>query len=368
MLQSTHPDERDIELVDALQLNARASWSVVARVVDASTVTLARRWERLTNDRLAWSSISLTAQASQGAVIELECSHGSEEAIAMLLAERPEVITVGVSTGEFKVHGILLTTDLASIHNALARAIPDDPRILRSRVHAFGSMLGGVLWREGVISPQMTRYVKDDADQLRAATPLLGIEDRAVFLALALDGRRSFTELAASLGKSEYAIKRRINRLSRAGEIGFRCDIARPVFGYPLGAVVQLQVPDDEIASIGSAIGGWKETRFCAEVTSPANLLLIVGVRSMEHLQTVFRRVRTRYPSASILDRRLITRQVKVYGRILDQLGRCERAIPVDPWAGSDGWSVPVDRGRPDKNERPPPSPGFPEYGRSSSS
>jgi hypothetical protein len=33
-----------------------------------------------------------------------------------------------------------------------------------------------------------------------------------------------------------------------------------------------------------------------------------------------------------VVDRRLVLRQVKVYGRIVDEQGRCVRVIPVDPW------------------------------------
>ncbi|GAA1576844.1 hypothetical protein GCM10009827_118330 [Dactylosporangium maewongense] len=43
---------------------------------------------------------------------------------------------------------------------------------------------------------------------------------------------------------------------------------------------------------------------------------------------------RTGTGPAVILDRIAVLRQEKLYGRILDPVGRAVEAIPIDPWAG----------------------------------
>ncbi len=40
-------DELDLALVDALQVNPRASWAALGDVLELAPVTLARRWQRL---------------------------------------------------------------------------------------------------------------------------------------------------------------------------------------------------------------------------------------------------------------------------------------------------------------------------------
>jgi DNA-binding Lrp family transcriptional regulator len=330
--KSKRPDELDLELVDVLQLNARAPWQDVAGALDVAPMTLARRWDRLTGEGLAWSGISVAAGASQGLVLELDCAHGSALEIAQLLAQKPNVITVALTSGDFGIYALMLTTDLSRLPAALDRTIPGDPRILRSRVHVFGSIAGGVTWREGIMSRQQTEQVRPKPDSSASRESLLSIQDRPLFLELATDARASYVALAEKLGTSAYAVKRRVGRLLRAGEIDFRCDIARPLFGYPTAAFLKLAVPDSNIRRFGALAGAWKETRFCAEVTSAANMILIVSVRSLEHLHNVLQRIQAADMTIEVADRRYVLNQIKVYGRLLHPDGRPAGHVPVDPW------------------------------------
>jgi DNA-binding Lrp family transcriptional regulator len=332
MARSRRPDELDLELVDVLQLNARAPWQDLAGALDVAPMTLARRWDRLTAEGLAWSSISVAAGASQGAVIELDCAHGSVPEIAQLLAQKPNVITVAHTSGDFGIYALMLTADLSRLAAALDRTIPEDRRILRTRVHVFGSILGGVTWREGIMSRHQTEQVRPKPDAEASRESLLSVQDRPLFLELAADARIPYVALADTLGTSAYAVKRRVGRLVRAGEIDFRCDIARPLFGYPMAAFLKLTVPDSNIRRFGALAGAWKETRFCAEVTSAANMILIVSVRSLEHLHSVLQRIYAADNAIEVTDRRYVLNQVKVYGRLLHPDGRPAGHVPVDPW------------------------------------
>jgi hypothetical protein len=61
-------------------------------------------------------------------------------------------------------------------------------------------------------------------------------------------------------------------------------------------------------------------------------MLLTVGLHSVADLQDLATRIREQFPYVSIVDRRVTLRQIKLYGRLLDQNGRCTSATPVDPW------------------------------------
>jgi len=75
------------------------------------------------------------------------------------------------------------------------------------------------------------------------------------------------------------------------------------------------------------------ETRHCSSIAGPANVLLILSLRSLEHLGQLLRQIDEKFPDVNIVDRRVVLRQVKMHGRLLDEWGRRTRVIPVDPWS-----------------------------------
>jgi DNA-binding Lrp family transcriptional regulator len=161
-----------------------------------------------------------------------------------------------------------------------------------------------------------------------------GVTDRALFRALSIDGRRTNAEIAEIIGLSARTVQRRITTLMSSGEIGFRCDVARSLTGWPSAAVLWLNVPDDRLDEAGRVLGRRPEVRTCAALADNSNLLLSVGLRSVPDLHDLLVRILRDAPYARILDRSIVLRQEKLYGRILDPAGRSVEAVPVDPWAG----------------------------------
>lgn len=75
----------------------------------------------------------------------------------------------------------------------------------------------------------------------------------------------------------------------------------------------------------------------CAAVASPTNLAAILNLRSFEHLEEILIRIATSLPGVTVTERRLVLRQVKIYGRLVDEDGRSIGVIPPDPWADPQG-------------------------------
>ena len=46
--------ESDLEIINALQLNPRASWTQLSSVLDRDSTTIARRWRRLVSNGHSW--------------------------------------------------------------------------------------------------------------------------------------------------------------------------------------------------------------------------------------------------------------------------------------------------------------------------
>ncbi|PKW14576.1 Lrp/AsnC family transcriptional regulator [Saccharopolyspora spinosa] len=326
-------DEVDLALVDALQVNPRASWIALAEVLELAPITLARRWQRLTDAGAAWITVALGNSSSKGATVEFACAPGTAVQVAERLAELPHVITVGVTTGEYQVFALVMAPTLGAISNVLLRTLPLPKEVTKVRSHVFGSTFGGIIWRLGVMNRSQAEQVRESVGPPPREIRPFGVADRALFLALGRDGRRSYASLASELNISPQAVKRRLDRLRQHGDIVFRCDMARPLAGWHTMALLWLAVPDTEVQRIGKSLGSWPETRHCAAVTSPTNLGLIVGLRSLNHLDELLIRIAHEHPDAKVMDRKLILRTTKVHGRILDDQGRSTRVVPVDPWA-----------------------------------
>ncbi|MBD4448195.1 AsnC family transcriptional regulator, partial [Xanthomonas citri pv. citri] len=47
-------EELDRRLVNVLQIDPRASWAKVGKVLGVSPTTVAHRWQRLVDDGIAW--------------------------------------------------------------------------------------------------------------------------------------------------------------------------------------------------------------------------------------------------------------------------------------------------------------------------
>ncbi|WGM22859.1 Lrp/AsnC family transcriptional regulator (plasmid) [Paenarthrobacter sp. OM7] len=150
-------------------------------------------------------------------------------------------------------------------------------------------------------------------------------------------------ELAELVGLSDRTVQRRISRLIGTRDIDFRCDISRPDAGWHAAAVLWLEMPDEMLERTGNALLTWPETRTCAAIAGSSNMLLTLGLHAVADLHSLASRVAERFPYVRIVDRQLVMRQVKLYGRILDPSGRSTGVVPVDPWGLSESQQGRID-------------------------
>lgn len=337
-------DALDLDIVDALQHDPRASWAAIGDLVDRSEVAVARRWNRMLSANLAWTGIALHPSASQGAFIEIRCRGEATQELYAALVEHPDLITVGSTTGDFNVYCIIIGVSLSAVLNRVDRGMPELGMCERVRVNLFHQITGGVDWKQEIIDldsyssrgRSQTEAIKEFRQvrrQTRESTPAPSDKFRDLFLALGSDARRPLKELGEVLGTSGPVVKRQITRLIEQRQIVFRCDVARPEFDYPIAMVLSLKTPPEHAEELAFRIGGWKETRFCASVASTANLILVAGLRDLPDGESFMAKLTALEIPTEVIQRCVNTRMIKVYGRILDDRGRAARHIPVDPWA-----------------------------------
>jgi DNA-binding Lrp family transcriptional regulator len=327
--------EEDLEVIDALQVNPRASWTDLGAALGIDPVTASRRWQRLHQAGEAWVTAALGQRqlhAMAVAFLELDCEAGAAEDVSDSLVEAGHLISVQHVAGSYDLWVLAVSASQAALAEALLRGVPRLPGVRRVRTHMATRVFDASRrWR--------LRVVSQDAANAVAATPgrpdsTRGMDDidRALFTALSTDGRATWTELAHDVGLTARSVQRRVNRLVATGDIDFRCDLARPLAGWRAAAVLWVDVPDAALEATGRALVRWPETRTCAAIAGPSNLMLTVGLHSLADLHPLVTRLGEEFPHAKIRDRQAVLRQTKLYGRILDVDGRWVRSVPVDPW------------------------------------
>ncbi|HYB38447.1 MAG TPA: Lrp/AsnC family transcriptional regulator [Mycobacterium sp.] len=328
-------DELDIALLDGLHANPRVTFEELARVLDVSAVTAARRWRRLVSTGRAWVSSAVGPRLPvAGALFEAECAPGVAQSVATQLAALPQVFSVNITTGSDNVYALLVAADQWLLSELLVDVLPRVEGLRHVQTAQITQMFSGTRWRLGGLS----------SSQVRAVTPEPGATgrshrfdalDRELFLALQDDGRLSFRDLAASVGRSEPAVRRRVDLLTRCGLMAFRTDFARVEAGWLTGVALKLRVAELAVSEIGRALVQYPEIRFCAAIVGggPANLFVTMQLHELAVLDTVTARLLTEFPSVAVLDTRVVLRFVKSWGRLLGMDGHAGEVVPVDLWA-----------------------------------
>jgi len=111
-------DELELRIINALQINPRASWTTVGRALDVDPSTVARRWAQLRGSGRAWISVYPAPGApaeSLAAFIEVECAAGEATAVAERLVDDPRVGTIEHVTGSRDLLLTVVERDLAAL-------------------------------------------------------------------------------------------------------------------------------------------------------------------------------------------------------------------------------------------------------------
>jgi DNA-binding Lrp family transcriptional regulator len=325
--------ESDLELIDAIQINPRASWRDVGTALDVSAMTAARRWSSLREAGLAWSNVTTGPQLSRGVIIELACAPGTTDQVVRGLVATPDVMTVGHLTGEYNLYALTVSVSVKALANFQLDVINKLPA-MRLRTHLYHHAYGGSgRWRLNVLNRSQVSRLSESKSPPSPWSPV-SITDRKLFLALAEDARRPLTKLAEDLDLTPQAVGRQLKRAQRSGTIDFRVDVARPYAGWHLGAFLWISTPQEQLHIASEKLGKLPETRFCASISGTArNISLIVSLHAPEDVDSLIRRIEAEDPPMQVVDCQFSPRLEKVDGRLLDEGGRAVGFVPLDPWA-----------------------------------
>ena len=328
-------DELDVALLDALHLNPLASFEDLGTVLEVSPVTAARRWRRLVSTGRAWVSSAPGPELPlKAALFEAECEPGAAPAVADKFASIPQVFSVNITTGQDNLYAFVIAADQPLLAALVVDTLPAIAGLNRVQSALMTELFSGTRWRLGGLSPDQVRAVTPEPAKTNPAHEFDEF-DRELFLALQRDGRLSFRDLAAVVGRPEPTVRRRMGLLTQAGMLAFRTDFARVQAGWPTGVALKLRVNGSPVAAVGRALVRYPETRFCVAVTGAgaANIFVTMQLHNVSDLDPVIHRLSAEHPGVAVLDTRVVLRSVKSWGRLLGLDGHARDVVPVDLWA-----------------------------------
>ncbi|RLK59094.1 MULTISPECIES: Lrp/AsnC family transcriptional regulator [Actinokineospora] len=138
--------------------------------------------------------------------------------------------------------------------------------------------------------------------------------DKAIVRELALDGRRSFTDLAERVGLSVSAVHQRVRRLEQREVIrGYSARLDAQAIGLPLTALISLTpidpaAPDDYPQRLQHI----SEIESCYSVAGDESYVLLVRVATPIDLEDLLRKIRE---SAKVSTRTTVVLSTPYEGR-----------------------------------------------------
>ena len=107
--------------------------------------------------------------------------------------------------------------------------------------------------------------------------------DRRIVAELQVEGRRSYTKIAADLGVSESVVRFRVQRLEREGVLQI-VGIADPFkIGFELMTLLGVRIVPGQLKSVVKALEAFPETSYVATVAGGFDLFVEIVCRDTAH-------------------------------------------------------------------------------------
>lgn len=287
----------DLQIIRALQVDARVPLATMAAVLGLSEPTVSRRYARLRR----MGVLRVTGAVDPGALgqsqwmVRLRCRPGSGAAIAEALADRDDISWVALSAAGAEVTCAVRSRSREEREDLLGRRLPRAAAVLDIDASVmFRKFIGGRgrYWAAltGVLTPEQekrlgsagTPYNESAAVVNRAAR--LQEHDEKLLVSLAADGRASIVDLASAAGLTPGRASRRLHALVADRVVHLHVELVPAALGFHACANLWLRVHPSETKSVGRALAGMPEVGFVAATSGRNNLHAAVHCRNLDEL------------------------------------------------------------------------------------
>ena len=251
----------------------------------------------------------------RAALFEAECQPGAASAVAAEFAAIPQVFSVNITTGTDNLYAFVVAADQPLLAELVVDTLPAIAGAEPGAIGADHPIVQRHSLAAGRSEPRPGSGGNARAGENHPAHEFDEF-DRELFLALQRDGRLSFRDLAAAVGRPEPTVRRRMGLLTHAGMLAFRTDFARVQAGWPTAVALKLSVTGSAVAAVGRTLVRYPETRFCVAVTGggAADLFVTMQLHNVSDLDPVIHRLSAEHPGVAVLDTRVVLRSRQVLG------------------------------------------------------
>lgn len=283
-MESDILDTLDLQLLAALEVDGRASFSRLGAVLGVSDQTIARRYRKLCAEAgLRVVALRDAERLGQDQwMLRLRCAPDSAAVIADALAKRFDTSWIGLASGGTEIICMTRPRHPGDHDDLLLGKLPRTPRVVEIRaqqlLHRFYGGPTGWTRKFGALTDDQLDALRPDR---RPPTGPARIEpeDEALLAVLERDGRASYPELQRATGRSESAVKRRLAALLASGAVYIDVEYRSETIGYPLAAALWITTTPGALHSVGEALAGHDEVAFAAATAGPSQIVVTTVVR-----------------------------------------------------------------------------------------
>ncbi|MET7509812.1 Lrp/AsnC family transcriptional regulator [Streptomyces albidoflavus] len=283
-------DEADRRIACALQLQGRAPWEQIAKALELSERTVARRGQRMLEEGLIRVVGLLDTQLigrPAPVLLRLRVEPGRAREVAARFCGLREIRTVMALMGSFDHFVEVIPESRTSLRTLLFDGLP--PYVRSSSSHpVLRFYTGSHEWNGGALTAAEEAALRQPSrapfGTRRGEVTLHPDADRMAAL-LARDGRMSTSKLASELGVSQATASRRLAALLEQEVIRVRADVAPSVFGYTTEALLWLNVDYDHLDTVGSTLSKRPEVLTLVSITGDWQICAHVALRDPYDLQ-----------------------------------------------------------------------------------
>ena len=331
--------EEDLQLINALQIAPRISWSDAAGILGAHATTLAARWDRLKASGAAWSTAHLIGDPKQMclALVDVDCEMALRDDVTAALAAIPEVVTVEEAASN---RDLMLTVITPTLAHYSGRVMPQFRKIpglakyqtsLCTRLHS-----GGYAWRLNVLDKSQMAALQALAGPEASGPATTGNQgaplppshlDLIPFLAR--DGRAAAADIARALGRSPATVQRQLNRVLSSGLLSFRCEMAQKYSGYPVTCQWFANVPPGQHETAAAELRSFRNIRLSASTTGRTNFVILMWLHSLADVLNAEQALQLRIPGIQLVESAVVLNAAKRVGWMLNPDSTATGAVVV---------------------------------------
>jgi DNA-binding Lrp family transcriptional regulator len=284
-MRSAEIDGLDRKIIQALYIDPRASFSRLSEILGSSEQTIARRYRRLFDDRVARVVGQLDSQrlGRSDWVVRIRCVPGSATAVATKLAKHPDTSWVQMTSGGTEIFSTIHSRDRDQRAPLLLSQISVGRQIVGFEayclLHLFATGVAALPGANALSQNEVDDLLSPDRGTTSNERPTVNLQDAdwPLVEALAEDGRATYRQLAARTHWHESTVRRRVEELVSAGVLFFDIDLDSDAVGFRSRAMLWMSVIPAKLAQTGKTLASRPEIPFVAATSGSTNLLVAVA-------------------------------------------------------------------------------------------